>query len=97
MAIEYSPRDTYLMSCERYIQGEKNLVVWDTHSGKEVAGFPWNKASKEGPKSLKFTSDERFCARITSPTTISIYDLTQNNGFATAKHKLVASHEMLGP
>ena len=60
-AIEYSPRDTYLITCEKYSPGaggstgEKNLLVYNTQNGKEVVGFVWKKASKEGPRSVKLT------------------------------------------
>jgi len=75
-ALEYSPLDTYLISCEKYSHGKKNLVVWSSHNGKELASFEFKKSSKEGTKSLKFTKDERFCARQETPNTISFFDLT---------------------
>ena len=56
--INFSPLDTYLITCEKFTQGEKNLMIWNMKSGKEEAQFEWKKTSKEGPRSLKFTKDE---------------------------------------
>lgn len=67
-AIGFSPMDSYLITCEKYQQGEKNLIIWDSKTGKELAEFEWKKTSKEGPKSVKFSVDERFCARQISKT-----------------------------
>lgn len=39
-------------------------------SGKEIASFEWRKTSKEGPKSIKFTKDEKLCGRLASSRTI---------------------------
>lgn len=74
-AIDYSPKDTYLITCEKYSQGgEKNLFIWNTQTGKEVASFEFRKTSKEGPKSLKFTKDEKYCIRIASKSVIDIFE-----------------------
>lgn len=35
-AIDISPRDTYLITCDKFQQGEKNLVVWSTQTGNEL-------------------------------------------------------------
>ena len=67
-ALSFSPRDSYFITCEKFVQGEKNLIVWELSTGKEVAQFEWKKGSKEGTKSIKFTEDERFCARLSSRT-----------------------------
>lgn len=42
-ALDISPKDTYLITCDKFQQGEKNLVMWSTQSGKEVAQFEWRK------------------------------------------------------
>ena len=94
-ALEYSPLDTYLISCEKYSHGKKNLVVWYSHNGKELASFEFRKSSKEGTKSLKFTKDESFCARLESSNTISLFDLTSQNGFDVSCWQIVATAELL--
>jgi uncharacterized protein with WD repeat len=65
-ALDFSPRDTYLITCEKYQQGEKNLVLWNAQTGKELHSYEWKKISKEGPKSIKFMKDEKFMARLAS-------------------------------
>jgi uncharacterized protein with WD repeat len=50
------------------------LIVWNLDTGSEVAQFEWKKGSKEGTKSIKFTDDERFCARLSSKTQIEVYE-----------------------
>lgn len=74
-AIEYSPRDTFFVTCEKYVNGEKNLVIWNSMTGKEVWACEFKKISKEGPKSIKFTTNESHCARLSSKNTIDIYEL----------------------
>ena len=71
--IDISPRDTYLITSEKYVQGKHNLIMWSTQTGKEVAKFEWKKQSKEGPKSIKFSKDEKFCGRLSSKHHIEIY------------------------
>jgi uncharacterized protein with WD repeat len=89
--IEYSPRDTYLVTCEKYVQGDNNLLIWNSLTGKEVAGFPFKKGSKEGPKSIKFTQDDKYCALLSSKTSIDIYDLANNTAFEKPKFHLQAN------
>jgi len=36
-ALDISLRDTYLITCDKFSQGEKNLIIWSTQAGKEVA------------------------------------------------------------
>jgi|LauGreDrversion4_2_1035121.scaffolds.fasta_scaffold55302_4 uncharacterized protein with WD repeat len=67
-AVSFSPLDTFFVTCEKFVQGEKNLIVWDIATGNEVAQFEWKKGSKEGTKSIKFSNDEKFCARLSSRT-----------------------------
>lgn len=33
-------------------------------NGEELASFEWKKTSKEGPKSIKFSEDEKYFARL---------------------------------
>lgn len=93
-AIALSPRDTYLITCEKYNAGRgNNLIVWNTLTGSESAIFEWKKQSKEGPKSIKFSQDERFCARLSSKTTIDFYE---NGDFSKPKSTITANAQTLG-
>lgn len=65
-ALSFSPLDSFFITCEKFVQGEKNLIVWDISTGNEVAQFEWKKGSKEGTKSIKFSNDEKFCARLSA-------------------------------
>ena len=91
-ALAFSPLDTYFMTCEKYVQGEKNLIIWEVATGKEVGLFEWKKGSKEGTKSIKFTDDEKFCARVSSKTQIEVYE---GKNFTEPKFKINASAEHL--
>ena len=91
-ALSFSPRDSYFITCEKFVQGEKNLIVWDISTGKEVAQFEWKKGSKEGTKHIKFTEDERFCARLSSRSQIEVFE----NGIFTEPRTIInASPEFL--
>ena len=35
-ALSFSPKDTYFVTCEKFVAGEKNLIVWDIATGMEV-------------------------------------------------------------
>ena len=91
-ALSFSPSDSYFITCEKFVQGEKNLIVWDISTGKEVGQFDWKKGSKEGTKSIKFTEDERFCARLSSRNQIEVYE---NGNFTEPKAKINATAEFL--
>lgn len=92
-AITFSPRDTYFVTCEKYVQGEKNLIVWNLQSGNELVAFEWKKGSKDGAKSIKFSDDEHFFARISSRTQIDIYETSNSS---TPKTIINANDETLG-
>jgi len=66
--LAYSPADSFLVLCEKHnpqLQGgHLNLQVLNASSGKTVAKFEWKKNPKDGVKSIKFTNDEKFCARL---------------------------------
>jgi len=53
---------------------EKNLIVWNAISGQKVAAFEWKNTAKDGPKSIKFNDDEKYCARQIGKNIIEIYD-----------------------
>lgn len=61
-------------------------------SGKEVGSFEWRKTSKEGPKSIKFSKDEKYCARLATMRSIEIFE---DGDFSQAKFKLVAGPHLL--
>jgi uncharacterized protein with WD repeat len=73
-ALNFSPSDTYFVTCEKFVLGEKNLIVWELATGSEVGHFEWKKGSKEGTKSIKFTEDEKYCGRLSSRTQIEVYE-----------------------
>ena len=91
-ALSFSPRDSFIITCEKFVQGEKNLIVWDIATGLEVAQFEWKKGSKEGTKSIKFTEDERFCARLSSRNQIEVYE---GGNFTEPKARINATAEFL--
>jgi len=61
-------------------------------SGKEDGAFEWRKTSKEGPKSIRFTKDERFCARLAGKNSIEVFE---NGNFSAPKYKIVAGPHLL--
>ncbi len=91
-ALSFSPLDTWFITCEKFVQGEKNLIVWDLASGSEVAQFEWKKGSKEGTKSIKFTEDERYMGRLSSRTQIEVYE---NGNYNAPKVTINANEETL--
>ena len=42
-------------------------------TGKEIGAFEWRKTSKEGPKSIRFSRDEKYCARLATKKTVEVY------------------------
>eukprot|EP00349_Pseudokeronopsis_sp_Brazil_P000054 CAMPEP_0202956514 /NCGR_PEP_ID=MMETSP1396-20130829/1022_1 /ASSEMBLY_ACC=CAM_ASM_000872 /TAXON_ID= /ORGANISM="Pseudokeronopsis sp., Strain Brazil" /LENGTH=159 /DNA_ID=CAMNT_0049673573 /DNA_START=172 /DNA_END=648 /DNA_ORIENTATION=- len=96
-SVEFSPQDTYLLSCEKFVGGaaggKRNLLVWSSFSGKEVAGFEFKKASREGARSIRFTNSEHFCARQAAPHSIEIFSL-KGSGFEQASCRIEASLEL---
>jgi uncharacterized protein with WD repeat len=63
ISLEWSPKSTFVISCTKCKEGSNNLNVWDVTSGKLVYECEWKNTAKEGPKSIKFDDQERFCAR----------------------------------
>jgi uncharacterized protein with WD repeat len=59
------------------------LIVWNSLSGKELGAYEFRKGSKEGPKSIKFTRDESFCARLAAKNSIEIFE---KGNFEVAKY-----------
>jgi len=73
-ALLWSPRGTYVISCEKLKGNDKNLKIWNPTTGENVASFEWKNAAKDGPKSIKFDIEEKFCARQVGKKIIEIYD-----------------------
>lgn len=63
IALEWTPKGTYVITCEKLKQNEKNLKVWNSTTGELTMEFEWKNTAKEGPKSIKFDEEEKFCAR----------------------------------
>ncbi len=73
--VRFSPLENYLVSCTKYNKNtrEANLLVWDTKDGSLKASFEWQRTSKQGPKNVKFTANEQFCAILTGKNSITIF------------------------
>jgi len=63
IALEWSPRGSFVMSCTKCKEGSNNLNLWHAQTGKLLYECEWKNSAKEGPQSIKFDSEERFCAR----------------------------------
>ena len=82
-ALKYSPADSYIITCEQYVQNvgtNKNLSIWCAKTGKTLAQFEWKKSPQESMKSIIFTPDEKLCLRLVpylgsqkGPNQIEIY------------------------
>lgn len=83
IALEWSPKENYVISCEKQRKdGEHNLCLWNSTDGQLVTSFEWKNTAKEGPKSIKFDDEEKFCARQVGKNIIEVYETTN---FAAAK------------
>lgn len=65
---------SYVISCEKMKTNDKNLIVWCAKTGNKVASFEWKNTAKDGPKSIKFNNEEKFCARQIGKNIIEIYE-----------------------
>jgi len=74
IALEWTPKETYVISCEKQRPNEKNLKVWDSKTGEAVMQFEWKNTAKDGPKSVKFDEEEKFCARQVGKNLVEIYE-----------------------
>ena len=63
IALDWSPLENFVISCEKYKEGQKNLSVWDAKTGNLVLDFEWKNTAKDGPNSVKFDPEEKYCAR----------------------------------
>jgi len=48
--------------------------MWDAKDGKLITAFEWKNTAKDGPRSIKFDGDEKFCARQVGKNVIEIYE-----------------------
>jgi hypothetical protein len=87
IALEWTPRETYLISCEKQKKDEKNLRVWDAKTGALVSEYEWKNTAKDGPKSIKFDEEEKFCARQVGKNLIEIYE---GGNFSETKFQIVS-------
>jgi uncharacterized protein with WD repeat len=69
------------------------LTIWNSLSGKEVGAYEFRKTSKEGPKSIKFTKNESFFARLASKNSIEVFE---EGNFSAHKYKIVAGPHLSG-
>ena len=74
IALEWTPKETYVISCEKQKPNENNLRVWDAKTGELVMQYEWKNTAKDGPKSIKFDDEEKFCARQVGKNLIEIYE-----------------------
>lgn len=74
IALEWSPLETYVISCEKFKEGINNLNVWDIASGKLVLQGEWKNTAKDGPKSIKFDENERFCVRQVGKNILEVFE-----------------------
>mmetsp|Transcript_4526 Transcript_4526/g.7709 ORF Transcript_4526/g.7709 Transcript_4526/m.7709 type:complete len:268 (+) Transcript_4526:389-1192(+) len=80
LAFAWSPSGNFIVSCEKFTQGQNNLNIWDARTGQLKSGFPWKDNTRDGPNSINFTNDERYMARVNGKKVIEVYekaDLTQ--------------------
>lgn len=74
IALEWSPKGTFLITCTKFKEGSNNLEVWSAETGGKIFECEWKISAKEGPKSLKFDENERFCARQVGKNIIEVFE-----------------------
>ncbi|EPQ26670.1 uncharacterized protein PFL1_05650 [Pseudozyma flocculosa PF-1] len=73
--LQFSPKGSFLSTFERPVKledgsGSKNLKIWDTETGQELASF--ERKAQEGCF-FQFTANESYCIRQVS-TELQVYD-----------------------
>ena len=66
-AIKYSPRDSYIVTFEKFnvnMPEKKNLNVLSTKTGQVLASFEYRKSAKEAINSILWSNDEQICLRL---------------------------------
>lgn len=92
-SLAYSPRDTYVVTCEKTNLHEPeatNLKITSTLSGSTLAQFVWKLAPKESLASILFSPDESFALRRSpvlgkAPNAIELY----KDGNFAAPHAVI--------
>jgi uncharacterized protein with WD repeat len=74
IALEWSPLSSFVISCIKHKEGQNNLELWDSKTGSLVYSCEWKNFAKDGPKSIKFDSQEKFCARQIGKSIIEVYE-----------------------
>lgn len=87
ISMEWSTRESYVLTCGKLRANEKNLNVWDSSTGELVVDFEYRNAAKEGAKSIKFDEEEKFCARQIGKNMIEIFE---SGNFAEPKFKITS-------
>ena len=41
IAMEWSPNERYIITCQKFKEGQKNLDLWEAETGKLVTSFEW--------------------------------------------------------
>lgn len=85
-AVKWSPLNSMIVTCEKYC-GEKNLLVWDSKTGKIKASFEWMNTIKAGVNSIVFSEDEKFVANQQAKNVISVYT---DSDFSKPAHHITA-------
>merc|ERR1712183_390067 len=75
MLIDFSPCEKFLVSYSNISRATpENLIVWDVKLATKIRGFTVNQDSVSWPM-LKWSADDRFCAREMEDGTISVFTL----------------------
>lgn len=84
--LKYSPADSYVVTCEKFSPQSPdnlNLRILCAQSGRQLAAFPWRKASKESLRTVVWAPDERVCIRmaVTPAPQINYIEVFRNGNF----------------
>lgn len=101
--LAYSPADSFLVICEKHNPtipgGHNNLQILNAASGKTLAKFEWKKNPKEAIKSIKFSADESYCARLVpqqAADKMNAIEIYENSDF-TKPTKVIKSRFQIKP
>lgn len=50
------------------------MCIWNAKTGELVKSFEWKNTAKDGPKSVKFDEEEKFCARQIGSNIIEVFE-----------------------
>lgn len=88
LALEYSPCDNFVVCCEKWNvqKPAENLFIICTKTGATLKKFEWRKSHKESMKSIRFTSDEKYCIRLVptlSSKDVNSIEIYKDGDFST--------------